>query len=257
LTGIQIADGRSPVVKGTTCHMHTQELVVSHALGIKERTKRNQVVDSFVMSKELRIRVKKLLSKIMNKQAKGRFCEFNKISKEFLHCKANKLELPNETRVSGTYKMYVSALRSKKLIILFLNNSKEKQTFQDETLSDEEWQFIAECEAVLRTANVLAMKSQSDSATSNVLSYFYVAKTRAIIQRIKTLRVYDLNESWTPKTPVEDIKMIPIKFDDLMEETKLLIKRLVSEFNRYFPHPDTDQLLMMMLHPIMIRMGFR
>jgi hypothetical protein len=42
-----------------------------------------------------------------------------------------------------------------------------------------------------------------------------------------------------------------------MDETKVLIDRLVQEFNKYFPTPDSDQLLMMMCHPVMVRLGFR
>lgn len=48
-----------------------------------------------------------------------------------------------------------------------------------------------------------------------------------------------------------------MKKNELMEETQFLIERLVNEFNKYFPHPDSDQLLMMMFHPIMVHSGFR
>ena len=100
------------------------------------------------------------------------------------------------------------------------------------------------------------MNSQKDDVTSNIFSYFYVAKTRAIIKRIKELRVFDLDKSWSPKTKVEEIEKAQIKKEDLMEETKVLIDRLGTEFDRYFPRPDSDQLLMMMFHPIMVRLGF-
>ena len=179
------------------------------------------------------------------------------MSLQYLQCDANKLDIPNKTRVSGSYKMYLSALRSRKLIFFLLNNSKDQAKFQDVVLSNTEWQFMAETEALLRTADILAMHSQKDDVTSNVFLYFFVARTRAAISRIKELRVYSLDESWTPKTTIEDIPKVKINKEDLMEETKTLIDRLVREFNRYFPQPDSDQLLMMVMHPIMVWSGLR
>jgi hypothetical protein len=237
--------------------MHSQELVICHALGLRERRKKKEVFDSFVLSKNIRDQVKLLLSKIMDKKSKGRFPEYNAMCMQFLQCEANVLEIPNETRVSGTYKMYLSALRSRRIIVLFLNNCKDPKKFEDYVLTNHEWQFVAECEAVLREADVLAMKSQEDDVSSNVFAYFMVAKTRAAIRRIKSLKVFNLNESWTPKTPVEDIPKIAITKNDLMEETQFLITRLIIEYDRYFPHPDSDQLLMMMFHPIMVNSGFQ
>ena len=113
---------------------------------------------------------------------------------------------------------------------------------------------MSECEAVLRTANILAMKYD---VMSYCFSYFKVAKTRAVIERITNLSVFDFDASWTPKTKVEDIKKKIININDCMKDTKTLIKRLLVEFNKYFPNPDSDQLLMMIFHPIMVRHGFR
>lgn len=54
-TGELVSMGRVPNVKGTTCHMHTQELVVKHALGIATRSVRGKgVVDSFAEGLQLK-----------------------------------------------------------------------------------------------------------------------------------------------------------------------------------------------------------
>jgi hypothetical protein len=94
--------------------MHAQELVVTHDLGLKERSKQGVVTDKYEAGRTLRNRVKTLLSRIMDKKVKGRFKEYKAMCLEYLHCTAQKLELPNDTRVSGVYRMYQSALRSKK-----------------------------------------------------------------------------------------------------------------------------------------------
>ena len=67
-TGIAITGGRVPFRNGTTCHMHAQELVVTHALGLRTRKKRGVgVIDSFESGRLLRDCVKKLVSRLMDK----------------------------------------------------------------------------------------------------------------------------------------------------------------------------------------------
>jgi hypothetical protein len=61
------SDGRTSIRHGTTCHMHTQELVVGHALGIRTRKNNNVVTDKFPEAKNLRDKVKLLCSKVMDK----------------------------------------------------------------------------------------------------------------------------------------------------------------------------------------------
>jgi hypothetical protein len=51
LTGREVAGGREPKQRGTTCHMHAQELVVTHALGLRERSKQGIVTDKFEAGK--------------------------------------------------------------------------------------------------------------------------------------------------------------------------------------------------------------
>jgi hypothetical protein len=53
--------------------------------------------------------------------------------------------------------MYQSALHSKKMIALFVGNSKDSAKFQDSILSPTEWQQIAETESLLRNMDILAM----------------------------------------------------------------------------------------------------
>ena len=85
LTGTTISGGRQPKIKGTTCHMHAQELVVTHALGLRTRRKRGfGVVDEFESGKLLRDAVKKLVSKIMDKKAKSRFVKYKEFCKNKL-----------------------------------------------------------------------------------------------------------------------------------------------------------------------------
>ncbi len=81
--GTTISGGRQPKQKGTTCQMHAQELVVTHALGLRTRKKRGfGVVDSFESGRLLRERVKKLVSKIMDKNQRAASKNIRNIAKE-------------------------------------------------------------------------------------------------------------------------------------------------------------------------------
>jgi hypothetical protein len=100
-TGITISNGRTPIRRGTTCHMHTQELVVGHAMGIRTRKKNNGVTDQFPAAKNLRDKVKLLCSKLMDKKANNRFHKYRDYCKNNLSMSDRKLETPNDTRISG------------------------------------------------------------------------------------------------------------------------------------------------------------
>jgi hypothetical protein len=175
-TGITISEGRTPTKHGTTCHMHTQELVVGHALGIRIQKKKNVVIDEFPIAKNLSDKVKLLCSNLMDKKAKNRFHNYRDYCRNHLSMTVCKLEIPNDTRMSGIFSMYESLLRSKKSLILYCTNSRDSMLFKDLLISDEEWNLVAETYAILQMTNVLAMLSQQDC-----FSYYYVAKARNCI----------------------------------------------------------------------------
>jgi hypothetical protein len=124
-------------------------------------------------------------------------------------------------------------------------------------LSAKEWQQMAETESLLRNMDALAMSSQQEGCTSNVFSYYFVARARTCISKLKHLDVCDLDESWTPGTPIDKVLLKQIQKENLLDETLTLIDRFDTEFAKYFPHLDTDQIIMMMLHPAMLWSGFR
>lgn len=256
LTGVTISDGRTPNVKGTTCFMHAQELVVVHALGLRQRTK-NGESDEFVESKALRDKTKLLLSKIMDKKSKQRYDRYIKFCKDHFKSEAIKLLVPNETRVSGVFTMYQSAIRSRKLINLYCSRSTDAPLFSDLLLNDTDWIFIAETYSILQTTNLIAMTSQEDNVDSNCFSYYQVSQARHLLKTSKSYNIIDLCDHWTPETEVIKIPKVTRKREQLLPCSQKLIDRLVSEFDRYFPSPDSDQIMMMVLHPVMVWSGFK
>lgn len=251
-----ISDGREPVIRGTTCHMHAQELVVQHALGIRDRTRMRIPIDQYPEGKSLKEKVKKLLSVIMDKHNKQRFKQYHDYCKMNMTIDVNKLYLPNDTRVSGIFYMYESCLRSRRCINFYLTGSPEKNFYDKYKLTESEWQLVAETHAVLKVMNVLAMTSQKESVDSNCFSYYSVANARYFVEVKKTLKVVDICNTWNPSTPISKWPMVTMAIGQLKDDTQVLLKRLVKEFDHYFPGPDSDQKMMMVLHPVMVWRGF-
>jgi hypothetical protein len=252
-----LSSGRAPEEKGTTCFMHAQELVVKHALGLSIRKgKGGQPDDEFASGVKLRDRVKAWLSKVMDKKSKTRFNKYKEFCKNRLGVDVIRFQLPNETRVGGVYLMYASALRSRKTLIQYCTNSAEALQYTDLKLTELEWIQLAETYSILGSAFSLAMQEQQESPDSNCFSYYQVANARYAICKYPTIKVLDMAGLWDPTTEMEKIPTIKVTRENLRPETQQLIARFDSEFQRYFPKPDSDQILMMVLHPVMVGMGF-
>jgi hypothetical protein len=257
LTGTLISEGRTPENAGTTCHMHTQELVLQHALGIRRRTRKGLPWDQFPPGHDLKVKVKKLCMLIMNKHDKNRFKKYVDYCKTFLNVDVRKLVVPNDTRVSGIFHMFESVLRSYKCLTLYMTGcvDKEKDYFKECVLTQVEWQLMAELHAVMKVSNILAMTFQKQSVDSNCFSYYSVAYARYIIESAKSFKVIEVSHNYTAATPVSKIPTITLLINQLQPDTQLFITRLIKEFNLYFRAPDSDQVKMMIFHPVMAWRG--
>ena len=69
-TGEIVAEGRGTHRGGTTCTMHSQEQCLRHVMGFVVRRRGCKIFDSFEEGRELREKVKKLTSIMMDKKFK-------------------------------------------------------------------------------------------------------------------------------------------------------------------------------------------
>ncbi len=168
-----------------------------------------------------------------------------------------KLLIPNETRVSGVFTMYESLLRSMRCVNNYCYRSAESNLYEDVVLTEAEWTSVAETYALLKITNRLAMTSQIDNIDANCFSYFNVAKTRDSLVMITEmgLNVLDVSATWAPTLEPSLIPTVTKGYHQLELATQTLIGRLVKEYDTYFPFPDSDQIQMMLLHPVMVWKG--
>ncbi|MGL4342899.1 MAG: hypothetical protein ACRCSZ_10905, partial [Lactococcus lactis] len=139
-----------------------------------------------------------------------------------------------------------------------LRCSSERAVYKDISLDDNDWQLVAEVHLILKVMNLLAMTSQQQSVESNCFSYYHVVSARYYLKSSTEFPVIDLKNKaqWQPTTDVCKIPTILIQKENLMESTIELIDRFEKEFLHYFKAPDSDQILMMIFHPLMAWMGF-
>ena len=257
LTGRLISEHRVPENQTTTCHMHTQELVLQHALGIRQRTRMGEPYDKFEEGKKLTKKVKTLVGFIMNKQDKNRFKNYQDYCKQITKQEVPKLVLPNDTRVSGIFFMYESVLKSYKCITRYITGNQFKKDVTSLNLTPTEWQLVAEFYATMKIMNVLAMTSQKQSVDANCFSFYGVAHARYMIEQAKNLKVVELSSHYNHAMEFSNIPHVTLDIDQLNPLTQTLLERLVKEFDFYFKYPDSDQTLMMIFHPVMVWRGFK
>lgn len=257
-TGLNISQGRQPKITGTTCQMHTQELVVKHALGLNHRSKNKVKYDENIEGLKLRDRVKALVSQLMNKRKKSIFLKYKNYCKVELGSEALRLEIPNDTRVSGVFRMYESILRAKTSLNAFCKNSEDHQDqFVGLLLTNEEWQDVAETHAILKLFNVVALTSQQESVDSNCLSYLQIQIARFYISCEETFSVINIQKQWKPNLDIDLIPMNTLGKHQLSSNSINLINKLKYELRHYFKQPDSDVLMMMVYHPIMVKGGIK
>jgi hypothetical protein len=256
LTGHLLSLGRNKKENKNTCAMHTQELVVTHALGIRQRRAVNEVVNDFPEGCNLRERVKALLSFVMDRKSKARFKEYTSLCNDNTGTKGIVLELPNDTRVAGTYRMFLSCLRSRIPLQIFCTSSSQSEKMIALKLNHNEWQLLAEFECVLKECHELAMQTQLDMVGANSYSYFAAQDTRYRLATQKMFEYVDLKCNYLPSSIRSDLPKTKDERAHLHVETQTLLTRLVTEFKFYFGKPDSDQLLQMFFHPYMVWSGY-
>ena len=176
----------------------------------------------------------------MNKVAKGCYNDFKTKSKENGH-DVQEIPLP---RVAGAQLMFQGLLRNKWAMDVYKNLPGVDDAFAKKYPSQDEWQQLAEYEAVISPIQKCAISIQTDDPATNswTLLEIYVARReieRMCLSNAAMLSMnstdYDNNERWDASVSLRKLEKLRInkKFEDLMELTKLLIHWILKEFHSY------------------------
>ena len=174
----------------------------------------------------------------MSRRAKKRFKEYKESNLDFGDVLS--LELPNEMRVSGTKRMFESALRSFHALRNFM---KVNAHFLDMFPLNKEWRQMAEYHAVLWEVYNLSMNVQTDWSAYISVSYFecLICQIRLFKKEVYNVINMDIESKWQPTVPYINLLIVKCKVveftkkvvGNLSEDTNKLIDRLRNELQRY------------------------
>jgi hypothetical protein len=117
--GRLLASNRGPIDSKSTCIMHTGNLILEYALGVRNRRKNKTEQDLFLAGNEILKKVQTVIQTMMNKRNKAIFHAYSIVCKEKFGGDALKFILPNETRVAGKYLMLQSLVRQREAFVYF------------------------------------------------------------------------------------------------------------------------------------------
>ena len=160
-TNASVATGRLLAGRDGTCGMHVANLVADHASGKRVRTEKRIVVDDFPPCENLRVKLRKMIKYVFSKKAKARSINYTSRNAA-LGATVIRIGLDNDTRISGTHRMFQQVLRMRFTLQTYFNL--EAQRVREQHMpSDEEFQMVAQFEAVMRPICDLSFETQTDS----------------------------------------------------------------------------------------------
>jgi hypothetical protein len=242
-----------------TCRMHVSSLAIEHACGKRRRSKNKEVVDSFEVFENLRLRHRKCVNFIFSSKAKQRYkdyCERNAaVSQDVI-----RVSWDNDTRIAGTLRMFQEQLRVRFCEQTYFGQELDRVR-TNYCVADHQWLLTAEFEAVIRGPAQLNFSTQVDVRPTIGTSWLYVVRAKLACQS----KEYDVvnilpaktdeMQRWDGSASFKSLPKITKKIKDMTEDARLLRSRLQKEFDHYFPSPDKNQLIAMMVDPVMFTVG--
>ena len=257
-TNAAVSTGRLLSGEKGDCSMHMANLVTDHATGKKTRSVNRVVVDSFPACNDIRNKVRNMIKYITSKKAKARMKAY-RVRNEQVGMGTIRMGIDNDTRIAGTMFMYQQLLRSRYTTSTFF--AQEKQSDRDKYfLSDDEFEDVAQFEAVLRPMITLSMNAQVDSRPIAGTSWLNVLKAKAAVE-CTSYSVVDVTfkaddkEKWDATTLFKDLPTRLIPATQMNANAQLLRSRITKELTAYFPEPDDHQLVAMICDPVMFTTG--
>lgn len=242
--------------ENNNCHMHTTELVLGHALGMKTRTKSGRVIDSNVVAEAIRTSAQKVCV-----EANGSGNKKYKTANTSRCDSPIKLFVPNDTRVGGIAKMYESMIRSYWALAQY--HKTEKPSI---ILSAIDWKTIAEIYGTLDVLTKFEFATQTSAFGAIGMNIVMIKNIEHEYQHQQVFTVPDLKATpWLCTTAIRDIPTIQVtsndeKIDDdtvkMMEVGVNLVRRIANEVRKYWTKRlYMSDLLAFALHPVGVSIG--
>ena len=145
---------------------------------------------------------------------------YDKFCLQFYGASAPRIDVPNDTRISGTILMYQKFLRSRNLLTMFCANNAHSSHFIGNEISPDEWRIIAEVVSVLHGVHVLVFQSQTDTSCAISTAWIECMVARHKLLNQNSYIVADIDKSWTPFDNLESLPTKVVEVSNLTQTTK-------------------------------------
>jgi uncharacterized protein YcgL (UPF0745 family) len=183
--------------------MHIANLNLGPALSLVERRSNNVVVNQWDPFQRLYKALKEMVTYLFGKKSKTRFTDYEKVLKRegqpvFI------IDLPNDTRVAGAYKLIQASLRQAFTLQFFAQQNKN---FAAKFLNKGDWKQLAQFEAIMAPSAVFCFTSQSDRVEASGEIVIELLRLKDIYDNEEVFDVVDMNvrEDWSADTKFDDI----------------------------------------------------
>lgn len=228
---------------GGDCKMHLINLAIEHAFGKRTRTSNGEIVDEFVAGNNILSVGRALVNAIMSKRKKAVDDLYLKRNAGF---KVFKIPIDNDTRISGTYRLLTSSIRSKFLLGRYLIEESRSVQQKYEGITSN-WDLVVQFEAILRQPVAYSLKVQQDVNVSVGLSWFRIVLLKASV-KVDEYKIVDLDaEAWDGRKTFKNLPTTELEVGMMDDDAQLLISRLKDD---YFKAPKQIELIALVLDPV-------
>ena len=199
------------------CDMHLASLALGLALSLVERQRDRQVINRWDPFQDLYKLLGFAMKHLFAKRGKAKLKDYVDVL-EHINMKANRVSLPNTTRVGGAMLQFQSFLRSLHGLRYY---AEQRPIFFDKMLKRSQCRQVAEFEAIMRPSLNLCFSSQADRVEVAGEMVMVLVTMKLDYDDIKVYDVVDVSgKEWDPSTAFVDLPRKKMTIDTAIAERK-------------------------------------
>ena len=232
--------------EGQRCAMHTGDLVLSYACGLKCRTRHGVDLNPFPAGKTLIGKLQCIASHFSRStrdfELLGQVARQNSIP--FVTLKPRQ-----DTRMASTYNLIQSCLRMKFALEVFFSLNHGDAELRKHVLSADEWKFAAEMEGALCAISDVIKLAQKENDVTSSYTWVFALKAKQVAAA-NVLQVIDLSRQPDPSwKSARDLPRVSVPRANLTRCGQTLLARVYEELDERFHEPSNHEMIAMLLDP--------
>ena len=196
--------------------MHIANLFLGLSTSLTERRDGGRVVNRWAPFQDLYKNTKDMMTWMFGRKNKGRYADYEKKLREVFH-KVFCADLPNDTRVGGSYNLLRDALRSMFALCYY---AEQNRMFYGINLSKAQWKQIAQFVAIMSRSVNICFVSQKDRVETAGEMIIELIRLKEYYDCTEIYEVVDVNskKEWPADTPFKDLPRVKMAISEDVAE---------------------------------------